>query len=58
VVNRRHDGDTYGLLVVRDIAEHVVGPDRSPDRTSVYEVMSKPAISLEAALDVIARRAS
>ena len=52
VVNRRHDGDAYGLLVVRDIAEHVVGPDRSPDRTSVYEVMSKPAISLDAELDI------
>jgi CBS domain-containing protein len=52
VVDRRHEGDAYGLLVVRDIAEHVVGPDRSPDRTSVYEVMTKPAVSLDAELDI------
>lgn len=52
VVDRRHEGDAYGLLVVRDIAEHVVGPDRAPDRTSVYEIMTKPAVSLDAELDI------
>jgi CBS domain-containing protein len=52
VVDRRHENDAFGLLVVRDLAEHVVGPDRSPDRTSVYEVMTKPALSLDAELDI------
>jgi CBS domain-containing protein len=52
VVARRHENDAFGLVVVRDIAEHVVGPDRSPDRTSVYEVMTKPALSLDAELDI------
>ncbi|MDH4102745.1 MAG: CBS domain-containing protein [Thermoleophilia bacterium] len=52
VVARRHENDAFGLVVVRDIAEHVVGPDRSPDRTSVYEVMAKPALSLDAELDI------
>jgi CBS domain-containing protein len=52
VVDRRHEGDAYGLVVVRNIAEQVVGPDRSPDRTSVYEIMTKPAVSLDAELDI------
>lgn len=52
VVDRRHENDAYGLVVVRDIAELVVGPDRSPDRTSVYEIMTKPALSLDAELDI------
>jgi CBS domain-containing protein len=52
VVAQRHENDAYGLVVVRDIAEHVVGPDRSPDRTSLYEVMTKPALSVDAELDI------
>jgi CBS domain-containing protein len=52
VVDRRHEYDEYGLIVVRDIAELVIGPNRSPDRTSVYEVMSKPVLTLEAEMDI------
>jgi signal-transduction protein with cAMP-binding, CBS, and nucleotidyltransferase domain len=52
VIDRRHEGDEYGMLVVHDIAEKVIGEDRSPDRTSVYEIMSKPVLTLEADMDV------
>jgi CBS domain-containing protein len=52
VVDRRHVGDEYGLIVVRDIAEQVIGQNRSPDRTNVYEVMSKPVLSLDAEMDI------
>ncbi len=52
VVDRRHHGDEYGLIVVRDIAEQVIGQNRSPDRTNVYEVMSKPVLSLDAEMDI------
>jgi CBS domain-containing protein len=52
VVDRRHEGDEYGIVVIHDIAEHVVSANRSPDRTSVYEVMSKPVISVDADMDV------
>lgn len=48
VIDRRHDGDEYGILVVHDIAAKVIGEDRSPDRTSVYEVMSKPVLVIDA----------
>ena len=47
VVDRRDEHDEYGLIVVNDIAEQVISPNRSPDRTSVYEVMSKPVLTLE-----------
>ena len=48
VVERRDEGDEYGIVVLHDIAEHIVGRNASPERTSVYEVMSKPVIGLNA----------
>ena len=52
VIDRRHDGDEYGILVVQDIAAKVIGEDRSPDRTSVYQIMSKPVIVLYADMNI------
>lgn len=47
VIDRRHAGDEYGLLVVTDIASKVIGEDRAPERTNVYEIMSKPVLSVD-----------
>ncbi|MDH3662824.1 MAG: CBS domain-containing protein [Alphaproteobacteria bacterium] len=52
VVERRYDGDEYGLLVVTDIANKVIARDRSPERTNVYEVMTKPVISVDRDMDI------
>ncbi|MEO9877567.1 MAG: CBS domain-containing protein [Anderseniella sp.] len=46
VIEHRHPGDEYGLLTVYDIAAKVVAVNRSTERTSVYEVMTKPALTL------------
>jgi signal-transduction protein with cAMP-binding, CBS, and nucleotidyltransferase domain len=47
VIDRRDDDDEYGLITVRDIAEKVIGQNRSLDRASVYEIMTKPVLTLE-----------
>ncbi len=52
VIDRRHEGDEYGIVVVQDIAAKVIGEDRSPDRTSVYEIMSKPVLVIDAEMDI------
>lgn len=52
VIDKRHDGDEYGIIVFHDIAEKVIGADRSPERTSVYEVMSKPVLNLDVEMDI------
>ncbi len=52
VIDRRHEGDEYGLLVVHDIAEKVIGRNRSPSRVNVYEVMSKPVLSVDRDMDI------
>lgn len=52
VVQRRYKGDEYGIIVMHDIAEHIVARDASPDRTNVYQVMAKPVVSLDADMNV------
>ncbi len=52
VIDRRHEGDEYGLLAVHDIAEHIVSRDRAPERVNVYEIMSKPAITVDANMNI------
>ncbi len=46
VVGRRDAGDEVGLVSVTDIARDVVCHNRAPDRVNVYEIMSKPIITL------------
>ena len=52
VIEHRHDGDEYGLLTVQDIAAKVVAVNRSTERTSVYEIMTKPALTLNGDMNV------
>ena len=46
VVNRRDDGDELGLIVVTDVASKVIAENRAPERVNVYEIMSKPVLTL------------
>ena len=46
VVERRDTDDEVGLVEVADIAKEVIGKNRAPDRVSVYEVMTKPVVTL------------
>lgn len=52
VIDKGHDGDEYGLLTVSDIARKVIGEGRPPERTSVYEIMSKPVVSVDIDMDL------
>jgi CBS domain-containing protein len=52
IVNKRHDDDEYGMLTSGDIARHVLAKDRAPDRVNVYEIMSKPVISVHPDMDI------
>lgn len=52
VVNKRDDHDEYGLLLVSDIARQVLAKDRAPSRVNVYEIMTKPAISVDPDMDI------
>ncbi|TNF91585.1 MAG: CBS domain-containing protein [Gammaproteobacteria bacterium] len=52
IVNKRHDDDEYGIVLLADIAKRVLAKNKSPDRTNIYEVMSKPVISIHADMDI------
>ena len=52
VIDRRHEGDEYGIVVVSDIANEVIAKNHSLDRTNVYEIMSKPTLTLDAGMDI------
>ncbi len=52
LVEKSHDHDEYGVLLIADIAAKVIAKDRALDRVNVYEVMNKPAISVHPDMDV------
>jgi len=52
IVDKRDEDDEYGVVMFRDIARHVMAKNLSADRINVYEVMSKPVISVDPDMDV------
>lgn len=52
IIDKRYDHDEYGVVLLSDIAKQVLAKDRSPDRINVYEVMSKPVITIDPEMDI------
>jgi len=52
LIEKRHEDDEYGIVLLSDIAKQVLARDRSPDRVNVYEVMSKPVVSVDPRMDI------
>lgn len=52
IVNKRHDDDEYGIVLLSDIAKNVLAKDRSPERMNIYEVMTKPVVSVSPDMDI------
>ena len=52
IVDKRHDDDEYGMVLISDIAKKVLAKDRSPDRINVYEIMTKPLLTVDPDMDI------
>jgi CBS domain-containing protein len=52
LVKKRHAHDAWGILVVQDFVKGVMIPGRSPDDVHVYEIMTKPIITVPADMDI------
>ncbi len=52
IVKKRHDDDTIGMVVLSDISRLVLAKDRAPDRVNIYEIMSKPVLSVSPDMDI------
>ncbi|GAL38212.1 hypothetical protein JCM19240_3155 [Vibrio maritimus] len=52
VVEKRCDGDEFGIVLMNDIAKKVLARNRSPQRTNIYEIMTKPALCVDPNMNV------
>ncbi len=52
LVNKRHEDDAFGIVLLSDVARQVLAKDRAPERVNVYEIMSKPVMTVSAEMDI------
>ena len=52
IVKKRSADDEYGIVLLGDIAKQVIARDRSPERVNIYEIMSKPVVSVHPDMDI------
>lgn len=52
IVRKRHDDDEIGVVVLSDISRQVLARDRAPDRVNIYEIMSKPVMTVSPDMDI------
>jgi len=52
LVSKRHPDDAWGIVVVQDFVREVIIPGRSPAEVNVYEIMTKPVITVPADMDI------
>jgi len=52
IVDKRYPDDEYGVVMFRDMAKRVLARDQSPNRVNIYEIMSKPVISVHPDMDI------
>lgn len=52
VVERKNEADEFGMLTIRDIAREVVATDKCAERVGVYEIMSKPVMTVPAEMNI------
>ena len=52
LVEKRHADDAWGILVYHDFIKGVIIPGRSSEEVNVYEIMTKPIITVPTDMDI------
>ncbi|MBE9516080.1 MAG: CBS domain-containing protein [Proteobacteria bacterium] len=52
LVDKRDDDDEIGVVLLSDIARQVLAKDRAPERVNIYEIMSKPVMTVDPDMDI------
>ncbi len=52
IIDKSHPHDEYGVVLISDIAAKVIAEGRSLERVNVYEIMTKPAISVHPNMEI------
>ena len=52
IVEKRDEYDEYGMVLISDVATKVLAVDKSPKRVNIYEVMTKPILTVDPEMDI------
>jgi len=52
IVEKRHPQDAYGIVIVHDFIKGVIIADKTSVEVNIFEIMTKPVISVPADMDV------
>ena len=52
IVKKRNANDEYGMVLLSDIARQVLALDRAPERVNIYEIMTKPVLTVSPSMDI------
>lgn len=52
LVDKRHDDDAFGMVLISDVAREVLAKDRAPERVNIYEIMTKPVLTVSPDMDI------
>ncbi len=52
IVDKTHDYDEYGVVLIGDIATKVIAQNKSLDRVNIYEIMQKPTLYVHPKMDI------
>jgi CBS domain-containing protein len=52
IVKKRNDNDELGMVILSDIARQVLAVDRAPERVNIYEIMTKPVLTVSPDMDI------
>jgi len=52
IVKKRNAEDELGMVLLSDIARKVLAADRAPERVNIYEIMTKPVITVSPDMDI------
>lgn len=52
IVKKRNPNDELGMVMLSDIARQVLAVDRAPERVNIYEIMTKPVLTVSPDMDI------
>lgn len=52
LVAKRSEDDAWGIVTVMDLVKYVVVPGQNAENVFVYEIMTKPVITVPATMDI------
>jgi CBS domain-containing protein len=52
LVAKRNDDDAWGIVTIMDLIKDVIVPDRDSKTVFIYEIMTKPIITVPAQMDI------